>query len=69
MAFPEEFAGGALIVRGNKVEIRSKRTAAVQEISCHEPVASASWSGDEVIVVTTSGRAYRYENNATSRYA
>lgn len=69
MAFAEEFVGGALIVRGNKIEIRSKSSAAVQEISCREPVQSASWSGDDVIVVTQSGKAYRYETNAMSRYA
>jgi hypothetical protein len=69
MAFPDDFVGGALIVRGNKVEIRSRSSAPVQETSCHELVESASWSGGDVIVVTRAGKAHRYENNATSRYA
>lgn len=69
MAFLKEYVGGALIVKGNKVRINEVNSGAYTELTANEPVQSATWSGDDIIVVTQSGKAYRYTTNAMYSYA
>ena len=69
MAFSKDYVGGALIVNGNKVRINEVNSGGYQELTANEPLQSATWSGDEIIVVTQSGKAYRYETNGMYRYA
>ncbi len=69
MGFNKDYVGGALVVKGNTVDVHSVRCAGYTDIRLNEPIQSANWSGDDVIVVTTSGKAYRYTNNITSAYA
>ena len=69
MSFLQKYVGGPLIVTGNKVRIQPKLGGGYQGLTANEEIQSASWSGDDILVILKSGKALIYTTNAMYRYA
>jgi len=66
MAFDSKFPNyGVIKVEGNSVLIYYS-SSNYDRIPCGDPVSSASWAGDHVIVNYVSGKIRRY--SSTSNY-
>lgn len=68
MGFSNEYAGGPLVIDGDKVKIFTKSegvNGSYTYISCGGQVASASWVGDEIFVQLQGGGTRQYSTTGT----